>query len=70
MENYIQRETFNAKRDSLSYPEIPDYTEFFTGYGYEKPETIHGFQWSTTFNQWGALVTFKSGQRVFTWGRA
>lgn len=63
-----QREQFNANRDSLSYPEIPNATEFQdTLYGYSVPEAVHGWQWSTTFNRWSALVTFNDGWCGFTW---
>ena len=65
--NMKQREEFNAKRDQFSYPPIPDSELFFTGWGYEKPAIVHGWDWSTTFNKWGALVTFDNGTRVFTY---
>ncbi len=62
-----QREEFNAKRDSLSYPPIPDADLFQgKGYGYEKPKEIHGWAWSTTFNRWSALVTMNDGWHGYT----
>ena len=63
-----QRESFNAKRDSASYPPIPE-AELFQGinYAYEKPIAIHGWQWSTTFGRWSALVTFSDGWYGFTY---
>lgn len=67
MNNYFQRDEFNAKRDSASYPEIPEAEIFFTGWGYEKPAIVHGWAWSTTFNRWGALVTFDNGRKVYTY---
>ena len=53
-------------------PNIPEYgplptTEYYqTGYGYEKPVAIHGFEWSATFNHWRALVTFANVWRGVT----
>lgn len=41
--------------------------EFFTGYGYETPEEIIRWEWSSTFGRWGALVRFKDGTQVFTY---
>lgn len=67
MNYYVNRDEFNAKRDSRSYPEIPESELFFTGYGYEKPAIVHGWSWSNTFDQWGALVTFNNGQKVYTY---
>lgn len=51
------------------YGPIPDAQRFQsnTGYGYEEPTAIHGWQWSTTFNRWAALVTFANGWHGFTW---
>lgn len=41
--------------------------EFQKDYGFETPVAIHGWQWSTTFGQWGALVTFANGWRGYTY---
>lgn len=63
-----QRAEFNAKRDDLSYPPIPD-AELFQdgdGYGYIKPLVVHGWDWSTTWGHWMALVTFPSGWHGFS----
>jgi hypothetical protein len=52
-----------------SYGKIPD-AELFqkgSGYGYDKPTEVHGWQWSTTFNRWSALVTFKDGWHGYTY---
>lgn len=63
-----QRDEFNAKRDAVSYPPIPDSVEFQNlNYGYDVPVTVHGWQWSTTFNRWSALVTFADGWHGFTY---
>lgn len=62
-----QRDKFNAARDKFSYPKIPNATLFYKDYGYQEPATVHGWDWSTTSGQWGALVTFKDGLRTFTW---
>jgi len=64
-----KREAYNARRDHMSYPPIPDATEFQNQrppYDRE-PVTVHGWQWSTTFGKWSALVTFKNGWRGFTY---
>ena len=62
-----QRKEFNTKRDKFSYPEIPDAELFQARYGYEKPAIVHGWQWSTTFNRWSALVTMADGWHGFTY---
>lgn len=51
------------------YGPIPDAERFQsgTGYSYEKPTAIHGWQWSTGFRRWSALVTFANGWHGFTW---
>ena len=48
------------------YPPIPDAVEFFTGYGYAKPETLHYWCWRTDYQAWGALVTFPDGLHTVT----
>lgn len=52
-----------------SYPAIPENAEFFQNENgsVSKPVIIHKWEWSTGFNRWGALVTFESGWRGFTW---
>ena len=62
-----QRESFNNQRDQFSYPPIPKAEFFLNGYGYEKPAKVHGWEWSTTFNKWSALVTFANGWHGFTY---
>lgn len=64
-----QRDAFNASRDKFSYPPIPDAQEFLHRYSYEKPVAVHGWQWTTTFNRWSALVTFADGWHGFTYPR-
>lgn len=55
-------------RDELSYPPIPEGVELFQHkLGYEKPTKIHGWEWSTTFGKWSALVTFADGWHGFTY---
>ena len=51
------------------YGPIPNSTRFQSNdsYRYEKPLQIHGWQWSTTFNRWSALVEFENGWTGFTW---
>ena len=46
---------------------IPAATEFWTGYAYATPTRIIGYDWSDTFGQWGAVVEFADGQRMWTW---
>lgn len=51
-----------------SYGMIPD-AEFFQsarGYGYQKPISVFGWSWSTTFNCWRALVKFDDGWEGYT----
>ena len=52
-----------------AYGPIPAAKRFqhHRGYGYFKPAQIHGWQWSTTFNRWGAMVTFEDGWKGLTW---
>lgn len=59
------------------YPPPPEGVTLFqsdSAFGYEEPTSLDGpWEWSTTFVQWGRLVTFRSGHQVFTWpkdGRA
>ena len=60
----------NAKRGEYSLPPIPENAELFQNrYAYEKPETVHGWQWSSTFGTWSALVTFADGWHGFTYPR-
>ena len=33
----------------------------------DKPTQFHGWAYSETFHQWGALVTFSDGAKYFTW---
>jgi hypothetical protein len=76
-----QASPYLYQRASDAYPEgadtvlrencgpIPDAKRFQsgTGYGFEKPTSIHGWQWSPTFGRWSALVTFADGWNGFTW---
>lgn len=46
----------------------PYYEMFQNGmYGYEKPVSVSGWQYSYTFNCWSALVTFENGWNGFTY---
>jgi hypothetical protein len=63
----LQREAYNARRDSLSYPPIPEAELFLNqSYGYEKPVKVHGWDWSVTFGRWSALVDFENGWHGWT----
>lgn len=62
-------EQFNTRRDSHSYPPI-DVTRsalLYHRYGYEKPITVHGYEWSDTFGKWSVLATFADGWHGFTY---
>lgn len=50
------------------YGKIPDAEMFqhHRTFGYEVPAEVHGWEWSTTFNRWRALVTFKDGWKGVT----
>lgn len=49
------------------YPPIPENaTHFQRHYGYE-PATVRKWEWSVTFGQWGAFVTFADGAEMYTW---
>ena len=51
-----------------AYGPIPEAAEFQHGSGRKAtPETVHGWQWSTTFGRWTALVTFPDGWHGFTY---
>lgn len=50
-----------------AYGKIPDSKEFQKGYGYEIPKKVHGWEWSTIFGRWTALVTFKDGSQTWTY---
>lgn len=67
----LQREEYNARpKESMGiarYPDIPEASEFQHGYGYETPAEVHGWEWSTTFGTWSALVTFKDGWHGYTY---
>jgi hypothetical protein len=50
------------------YPPKPENPtgKFQIDYSYEKPVAFHRWQWSNTFNRWGAFVTFANGWHGFT----
>lgn len=54
---------------NTDYPPIPDASQFqhHASYRYETPKAVHGWQWSTTFNRWGAIVEFADGWKGLTW---
>lgn len=58
--------------DTYSYPPIPKHTGKFYGingkhYGYSVPQSIDKWEWSYTFNKWGAFVTQADGTKVYTY---
>lgn len=63
-----QRNPDGSTNPSSSYPPIPEPHEgkFFTGWGYEVPETVDYWCWRSDYNTWGACVTFKDGNRMVT----
>lgn len=43
-------------------------SEFFQrGYGAERPLSVLGWAWSTTFNRWSAYVLWYDGTTTFTY---
>lgn len=68
-----QRAEHNAKPAKTlgidRYPDIPDAALFQHRYGFEEPAEVHGWEWSTTFGRWSALVTFDDGWHGFTFPR-
>lgn len=70
-----QREEFNLQNAraraagcSNLLPDIPIAERFQgpTSY-FETPVTVHGWQWSTTFGRWSALLTFANGWHGFSY---
>lgn len=61
-------EAYNARRDALSYPPIPASADQFQTprSGFDSPVFIHGWNWSTTYGRWTALVTFADGWHGWT----
>jgi hypothetical protein len=56
--------------DDLSqavYGKIPVSDKFLNGLTAERPVAVWGWEWSTTFQRWTALVTFRSGWTGFTY---
>lgn len=51
----------------MNYPNKPDTNLFQRDYGYYPVSEILKWEWSTTFNQWGARVKFPDGKEIFTW---
>ncbi len=51
-----------------SYPPRPEHCELYLhNLGYEKPVTLGGWDWSTTFGRWGRIVKFADGWEGFTY---
>lgn len=50
-----------------AYGVIPEAIEFQHGGGRGTPERVHGWQWSSDFSCWSALVTFADGWHGFTY---
>lgn len=44
--------------------------EFQGRRGFEIPESVERWEFSTTFGRWGAVVIFSDGTRLFTYPRA
>jgi hypothetical protein len=54
-------------RTFFTFPPKPETCElFYNNYGYEKPEKLGNWDWSSTFNQWGRYVEFSDGWKGFT----
>lgn len=69
MDGYIFKYAYQKQINSnmRDYPEKPATNLFQRDYGYREVSEILRWEWSTTFNQWGALVVFPDGRKVFTW---
>lgn len=65
-EGEYQRGVDGKSIPATDYPPIPDATEFFTGWGYEVPKTVHYWCWRTDYQSWGAFVTFQDGKSIIT----
>jgi hypothetical protein len=63
----IARDTPFSEAYGPDWKCIRESTGFYHNYGYEVPAEIHGWEWSTTFGRWSALVTFADGWHGFTW---
>ena len=68
MKPYTSQQVTQSMSDTLfreaygpDWQRIQGATLFQHNYGFEKPAAIHGWQWSTTFGRWSALVTFDDG---------
>src|SRR3990172_9697453 len=56
------------ENDPLGYPPVTESSKLFQhGHGYEVPEKVHKWEWSTTFGRWSALVTFADGWHGWTY---
>jgi hypothetical protein len=67
----INADEWNASREVIEgrneWGPIPATDEFLhPRRGYEKPDVVRGWEWSTTFGQWGAFVMFNDWHG-FTW---
>lgn len=56
----------------FEYPPIPSHTGKFYGingndYGYSFPESVEKWEFSITFNRWGAFVKHNGGKTIYTW---
>lgn len=67
IENAIATDAIARETYGKDWERVKDAELFQHNYGYEKPVEIHGFQWSTTFWRWSALVTFSDGWHGYTW---
>jgi hypothetical protein len=53
--------------EMTTYPDKPKSELYYHNYGYEKPVALGKWDWSTTFNRWGRIVTFSDGWHGFTY---
>ena len=67
MRRLIQKEEHNKRARPEDHPVIPEADLFYHNWGYEKPVVVYGWQWSTTFGRWSALVTFSDGWHGYTY---
>jgi hypothetical protein len=51
------------------YPDKPEGQFYQHHYGYEQPEWLGDWQWSTTFGRWSRLVRFADGWEGYSYPR-
>ena len=65
MQDKLFREAFGPNWDRVKAAPKP--LKFQRGYGYEIPSEFIGWEWSTTFGRWGAVVKWEDGSEWYTY---